>query len=38
MRIKNGEPGPITTRLYETLNGIRLGEVEDKHGWCTIVE
>lgn len=35
---KNGEPGPITTRLYETLNGIRLGEVEDKHGWCTIVE
>jgi len=35
---KNGEPGPITTRLYETLNAIRLGEIEDKHGWCTIVE
>ena len=35
---KNGEPGPITTRLYETLNAIRLGEIEDRHGWCTIVE
>ena len=35
---KNGEPGPITTKLYETLNGIRLGEIEDTHGWNTIVE
>lgn len=35
---KNGEPGPITTKLYETLNAIRLGEIEDTHGWNTIVE
>ena len=35
---KDGEPGPVTTRLYNTLRGIQLGEIEDKHGWCTIVE
>ena len=35
---KNGEPGLITTRLYETLNAIRLGEIPDTHGWNTIVE
>ena len=35
---KDGEPGPITTKLYNTLRGIQLGEVEDTHGWCTIVE
>ena len=35
---KNGEPGPITTKLYHTLRGIQLGEIEDRHGWCTIVE
>lgn len=35
---KNGEPGPVVTRLYETLRGIQLGEIEDRHGWCTIVE
>ena len=35
---KNGEPGPITTRLYNTLRGIQLGEIEDVHGWCTILE
>ncbi|MDE5689894.1 MAG: aminotransferase class IV, partial [Duncaniella sp.] len=35
---KNGEPGPITTRLYNTLRGIQLGEIDDVHGWCTIVE
>lgn len=30
---KDGKPGPVTQRLYDTLNGIRLGEVEDKHNW-----
>lgn len=35
---KDGNPGPVTTRLYETLRGIQYGEVEDTHGWCTIVE
>lgn len=34
----DGEPGPITTRLYEMLCGIKTGEVEDKHGWCEVIE
>ena len=32
------ECGPKSRKLYETLTGIQYGEVEDKHGWCTIVE
>ena len=35
---KNGEPGPITRRLYDTLGGIRLGEVEDKHNWNWVLD
>jgi branched-chain amino acid aminotransferase len=34
----NGEAGPISTKLYQTLKGIQEGEVEDKHGWNMIVE
>ena len=33
----DGKPGPICTKLYNTLRGIQLGEVEDVHGWNTIV-
>ncbi|MFI3330813.1 MAG: branched-chain amino acid aminotransferase [Rikenellaceae bacterium] len=29
--------GPWTTKLYELLRGIQLGEKEDKHGWVTIL-
>ncbi len=32
------QPGPITTRLYEKLRAIQLGEEPDIHGWNTIVE
>lgn len=35
---KDGKPGPVTTKLYNTLNAIRLGEIEDIHGWNTIIE
>lgn len=35
---KDGEPGPITTALYNKLSAIRLGEEPDVHGWNTIVE
>lgn len=35
---RDGKPGPISTRLYDTLSAIRLGETEDIHGWNTIVE
>ena len=35
---KDGNPGPITTKLYNHLRAIQLGEEEDVHGWNTIVE
>ena len=34
---KDGKPGPVCTRLYNMLRGIQLGEIEDTHGWNTIV-
>lgn len=34
----DGKPGPVTTKLYQTLTGIQLGEVEDRYGWNLIVE
>ncbi len=30
--------GPYSTKLYITLRAIQEGEIEDKHGWTTIVE
>jgi hypothetical protein len=24
--------------MYNELRGIQFGEVEDRHGWCTIIE
>lgn len=35
---KDGKPGPVTTRLYDTLSAIRLGEAEDTHGWNVILD
>ena len=35
---KDGKAGPISTKLYKTLQGIQLGEVEDTHNWNTIIE
>ena len=32
------EPGPILTDLYNTLQDIQYGRVEDRHGWCEVVE
>ena len=34
----DGKPGPVTTKLYNTLRGIQLGEVEDTHNWCTVID
>lgn len=34
----NNEAGPISTKLYKQLTGIQCGDIEDKHGWNTIVE
>lgn len=35
---KDGKPGPISTKLYNKLTGIQLGEEPDVHGWTKIVE
>ena len=31
-----GEPGPILTKLYQALQDIQYGRVEDKYGWTRI--
>ncbi len=33
-----GEPGPVLTKLYNTLQDIQYGRVEDKYGWCMIFD
>ena len=35
---KDGQAGPVSTKLYKHLQGIQLGEMEDKFGWNLIVE
>lgn len=35
---KDGKPGPITTRFYDILEAIRLGEAEDPHGWNLVLD
>ena len=34
----NGQPGPISLKLYNTLVGIQNGEIPDKHNWTEIIE
>jgi branched-chain amino acid aminotransferase len=33
-----GDPGPVLARLYNALQDIQYGRVEDKYGWCTIMK
>ena len=35
---KNGESGPISTKLYTTLRNIQYGIEEDRHGWVTVLD
>jgi len=35
---KDGRPGPISTKLYETLVAIQYGDLPDPHSWITFVE
>ncbi len=35
---KDGKPGPVSTKLYETLVGIQFGDVEDAFDWVTILD
>ena len=32
------EAGEMSVKMYNELRGIQFGEVEDRHGWCTIIE
>ena len=34
---KDGKPGPVCKKLYETLRGIQYGDLEDKYGWVTVL-
>jgi branched-chain amino acid aminotransferase len=31
-------PGPVTSKLYETLTGIQNGDIEDTFGWTKILD
>ncbi len=35
---KDGNPGPLSTKLYERLLAIQFGDAEDKFGWIEIVK
>lgn len=35
---KDGEPGPVCTKLYNKLRAIQYGDEPDTYGWVTIVE
>ncbi len=35
---KDGQPGPISEKLYKKLRAIQYGDEPDAHGWVTIVE
>jgi branched-chain amino acid aminotransferase len=34
---EDGQPGPISRKLYDTLRGIQYGTIEDKHGWTKVI-
>lgn len=35
---KDGNPGPVSLKLYDKLRAIQYGDEDDKYGWITIVE
>jgi len=37
MPVKDGGIGPISQKLYDTITGIQLGKLEDKHNWTVEV-
>ena len=38
MNINNGEIGPISQRLYDTMTGIQWGKIKDEFGWTVEVK
>ena len=35
---KDGNPGPISEKLYNKLKGIQYGDEPDTFGWVTVIE
>ena len=35
---KDGEPGPISRKLYNKLRAIQYGDEPDPYGWVTVIE
>ena len=35
---KDGNAGPVSTKLYRRLQGIQFGEVEDSFGWTEVID
>lgn len=33
IQVGDGNMGSVTQKLYDTLTGIQLGKIEDRHGW-----
>ena len=36
--VNNGEIGPVSHTIYDTITGIQSGEKEDEMGWITLVD
>ncbi len=36
--VNNGEIGPVTQYLYDTLTGIQWGKIEDAYGWTQLLD
>ena len=34
---KNGNPGPVSTKLFKKLTSIQFGDEPDNHGWIEII-
>lgn len=37
MQVQDGNIGPISQKLYDTITGIQLGRIADTHGWTVEV-
>jgi branched-chain amino acid aminotransferase len=35
---RNGQPGPVSVKLYEQLQGIQTGDLPDPYGWIEFVD
>ena len=38
MKVQDGGIGEISQKLYDTVTGIQLGKIEDKHGWVVEIK